>query len=263
MPSMDVNGITLNYRFDGPEDGPVLAMSNSLMSNYTMWDPQMLVLTEAGFRVLRYDTRGHGGSTASPAPYRIDLLGGDLVALLDALDIEWAHFCGLSLGGMVGQKLGADYPDRFRSLALCATAAYMPAPGIWDERIAQVRAGGLAEAADGSIERWFTDDARQSMPEAVAKTRAMILETSVEGFCGCSAAIRDLDQRESLSGITAPTVIIVGELDPATPVSASQLIHERIAGSTLAIVPGAKHLVSVEQAGAFNRVLLGHLDAHR
>lgn len=263
MPSKDINGIELNYRFDGPDTGPVLVMSNSLMSNYTMWDPQMPALIEAGFRALRYDTRGHGGSSASPAPYSIDMLSADPVALMDALDIPRAHFCGLSLGGMTGQKLGTSYPDRFASLALCATAAYIAGPAMWEERIAGVRAGGIASAVDGSIERWFTDAAIETMPEAIAKTREMMLGTSVEGFCGCSMAIRDMDQRESIRDITAATIVVVGELDPGTPVSASELIHAHIPGSTLVVIPDAKHFVNVEKADAFNRALLSHLEAHR
>lgn len=264
MPSMDVNGISLNYRFDGPDDGPALVMSNSLMSNYTMWDPQIPMLTGAGFRVLRYDTRGHGGSSASPAPYTIDMLGADAVGLMDALSIERAHFCGLSLGGMTGQKVGTDYADRFQSLALCATAAHMAAgPGAWEERISGARAGGMATQIDGSVERWFTDAAHQTMPDQIAKVRDMMLGTSVEGYSGCCLAIGDMDQRESIRAITAPTIVIVGELDPGTPVSASELIHEHIAGSELVVIPDAKHFVNVEKADAFNDALLGHLNAHR
>ena len=260
MPHMDANGISHHYRWDGPEDGPVVMLSNSLASNLTMWEPTLPALTGAGYRVLRYDSRGHGNTAVPDGPYTMELLAADVLALMDALALERVHFCGLSKGGMIGQTLGARHGDRLRSLTLCDTAAISPLP--WDDRIAATRAGGMESVVDGTLERWITPEGRASMPEWVEKIRAMILDTPVEGYCGSIAAIRDMDQRESIRAIETPTHVIVGEEDFGTPVEASQLIHQRIAGSKLTLVPKAAHLSNIDQPEAFNEALLGFLKAN-
>ena len=260
MPHLDANGIGHHYRWDGPEDGPVVMLSNSLASNLSMWEPNVPALTGAGYRVLRYDSRGHGNTAAPDGPYTMELLAADALGLLDALGLERVHFCGLSKGGMIGQTLGASHGDRLRSLTLCDTAAVSPLP--WDERIASTRAGGMETVVDGTLERWITPEGRANMPEWVEKIRAMILSTPVEGYCGSIAAIRDMDQRESIRAITTPTHVIVGEEDFGTPVEAARLIHERIAGSKLTIVPKAAHLSNVDQPAVFNDALLGFLKSN-
>ena len=261
MPNMDVNGTTLHYRFDGPEQAPVVMLSNSLASNLTMWDPQIAALTGAGFRVLRYDSRGHGQSAAPQGPYTIEMLADDAVGLMDALGLDKVRFCGLSKGGMVGQMLGAKHGGRLVSLVLCDTSAYMMAAGAaaWDERIATVREKGMAGVADGTIERWFTQPGRQRMADEVDKVRQMILNTPVEGFCASCAAIMGMDQREGNRAITSPTLVVVGEQDPATTVEMAQEIHGRIPASELVILPEAAHFSNVEQADGFNKALLGFL----
>ena len=263
MPTTEVNGTTLNYRFDGPEQGPVVMLSNSLASNLTMWDPQIEALTGAGFHVLRYDSRGHGQSAAPQGPYTMEMLAEDAVGLMDALELEKVRFCGLSKGGMVGQMLGAKHGDRLISLALCDTSAFMGGPGAaaWDERINTVREKGMGSVADATIDRWFTKPGQQRLPEDVEKVRQMILTTPVEGFCACCEAIKVMDQRESIRAIITPTLVIVGEDDPGTTVEMAQQIQQSIAGSQLVILPEAAHFCNVEQAGGFNKALLGFLNS--
>ncbi len=260
MERIDVNGTSLHYRIDGPSSGPTVMLSNSLASNLTMWDPQVPALTGAGFRVLRYDSRGHGQSAAPEGPYSMEKLADDAVALMDALELDKVHFCGLSKGGMVGQMLGTNRGDRLISLTLCDTAAHIPPPESWDERIAAVSAvGGMGNVVDAILERWFTKPGQARMPEEVAKVREMILATPVVGFSACCMAIREMDQRESIRAITTPTLVIVGEQDPGTTVEMARFIHERIEGSKLVILPEAAHLSNVEQSEGFNAALLDFL----
>jgi len=251
-----VNGTTIHYRFDGPETGSVVMLSNSLASNLTMWDNQIPALKAAGYRVLRYDSRGHGQSAATPGPYSIAMLAADVVGLLDFLHLGKVHFCGLSLGGMVGQVLGASYGDRLLTLTLCDTSALPPQPEIWDERIASVMKNGTKILVDTAIDRWITKAGQKRLPREAEKARQMILNTPAVGYCGCGAAIRDLDLRESIRSIKTRTLVIVGDEDEGTPVSAAEFIHGQIVGSKLMIIPAAAHLSNVEQAEIFNAALL-------
>jgi 3-oxoadipate enol-lactonase len=260
---MQSNGIALNYRWDGPVNGPVVVLSHSLGADLTMWEPQVTPLTAAGYRLLRYDHRGHGGSAAPEGPYTIDQLTADAVGLLDALGLERVHFCGLSMGGMVGQVLGARYGHRLNSLTLCSTSSHMPPPEVWNERIQLVGAKGLAAVVDATIDRWFTQPGQQRLPVAIGKIRATYLQTPVSGFLGCCVAIRDLDLRETILTITTPTLILVGEHDQGTPVSHARFIHERIPTSRLVVIPDAAHLQNVEQAEIFNQTLLTFIEEHR
>jgi 3-oxoadipate enol-lactonase len=260
MPQIQSNGIALNYRWDGPVNGPVVMLSHSLGADLSMWEPQVAPLTTAGYRLLRYDHRGHGGSAAPDGPYTIDQLAADAVGLLDALGLTQVHFCGLSMGGMVGQVLGARHGQRFRTLALCSTSSHMPPPELWNERIQLVGAKGLTAVVDATIDRWFTQPGQQRLPEAIQKIRATYLATPVAGFLGCCAAIRDLDLRETNRAITAPTLILVGEHDQGTPVAHARAINERIAGSRLVVIPDAAHLQNVEQAEIFTETLLAFLE---
>ena len=260
MPLAQVNETTLNYRFDGPEEGAVVMLSNSLASDLTMWDLQISTLVDAGYRVLRYDSRGHGRSAVPPGPYTIELLEADAVGLMDALGLEKVHFCGLSMGGMVGQMLGDRHGDRLISLALCSTAAHIASHEIWDERIEMVREKGMDAVVEATIDRWFTKAGQERLHSEVEKVRRMILNTSVDGFCACCAAIRDMDQRDAIRTISTRTLVVVGEHDPGTPVSAAEFIHERITSSELRVLSDAAHFVNVEQAKTFNITLLEFIE---
>ena len=257
------NGISIHYRFDGPESAPLVTMSHSLAANLDMWQWQMPALGD--YRVLRYDTRGHGGSDAPPGEYTLELLADDLFALLDALDIESTHYVGLSMGGMIGQSAALRDQSRFLTLSLCDTSSRIPPEvrPVWEERIATARDRGMEALVDPTIERWFSAGYRARHPEEVDKVRAMIRATRVDGYCGCSAAIARLDLTERLSAIDRPALLIVGEEDPGTPVAAHEAIRDRIEGSELVVLPGALHFSNVECQAEFNRALTGFLNRHR
>ena len=263
MNSLSVNGAQLHYQFDGDASAPVVLLSNSLASNLSMWASQVPALLAAGWRVLRYDTRGHGQSSVPPGPYSVEGLAADVLGLMDALKLTKVHFCGLSMGGMTGQMLATHHSARLHSLVLCATAAYMGPPELWAGRIKLVAEGGMAAAADGTISRWFTKRGQRQMPEQVAAVKAGILATPAAGFIACAGAIRDMDQRETIGAIRAPTLVMVGALDPGTTVEAARLMHTRIAGAELLIIPESQHFFNVEMAQQFNTGLLGFLARHR
>ena len=260
---VDANGISINYRFDGPESAPLVTMSHSLAANLDMWQWQMPALAE--YRVLRYDTRGHGGTDAPAGEYSLDTLADDLFALLDALAIESTHYVGLSMGGMIGQTAALKDQSRFRTLALCDTSSRIPpeARPVWDERIATAREQGMEPLVEPTIERWFSNAYRQSRATEVDKVRAMIRATRVDGYCGCCAAIARLDLSDRLSAIDRPVLLIVGEEDPGTPVAAHEVIRDRVTGSELVVLPEALHFSNVERQADFNRALVGFLDCHR
>ncbi|MEJ2658833.1 MAG: 3-oxoadipate enol-lactonase [Desulfobacterales bacterium] len=256
MPFADVNKTTLHYRLDGPEQGPVVMLSNALAADLAMWEFQVPALVQAGYRVLRYDSRGHGYSAVIEGPYSIEMLAADAVGLMDALDLEKVHFCGLSKGGMVGQMLGTNYGDRLMSLTLSSTAAYMAPKQIWDERIETVRKHGMAIVADATIDRWFTKAGQNRLASAVERIRRTILNTPVEGFCACCAAIRDMDQRETIRSVSTRTLVMVGEHDSGTPVEAAEFIHQGITSSELKVISDAAHFAQMEQSKIFNAALL-------
>ena len=256
MPFVEVNGTTLYFRFDGPEQGSVVMLSNALASDLTMWEFQVPALAEAGYRVLRYDSRGLGHSKVPEGPYSIEMLAADVVGLMDALGLEKVHFCGLSMGGMIGQMLGAQHGDRLISLTLSSTSAHMAPKEIWDERIETVRKGGMAVVVDATIARWFTLAGQARLASSVEKVRRVILNIPVKGFCACCAAIRDMDQRETLRTVSTPTLVMVGKNDSGTPVSAAEQIHQGITSSVLTIIPDAAHFVQMEQSSIFNHALL-------
>lgn len=259
MPTLARPGFTLHYQLDGAAGAPTVMLSNSLASALGMWTAQVPALLAAGFQVLRYDTRGHGQSGAPAAPWSIADLAGDALELLDALGIAKVHFCGLSLGGMTGQWLGTRHGDRLRSLSLCATAAFAGPPEVWLDRIAQVEAKGMAAVCEGTINRWFTAAGQVAAADAVAPIRAQILATPVAGYTGCGGAIAAMDQRESITAIRTPTLVMVGADDPSTPVAASEFLQRQIPGAQLVVVPDAMHLFNVERADEFNRALLAFL----
>jgi len=254
------NGIQMNYELSGKKDGPIVMLSHALGSSLLMWNPQRKVL-EPRFQVLRYDVRGHGRSEAPPGAYTLDLLAEDAVALLDALAIDNVHWVGLSMGGMIGQSVALNYPKRLNSLALCDTAAAIApeAQPLWQERIDAVRGKGVESQVDLTLERWFTPSFLKLNPPMLEVIRREFLATPAKGFLGCTEAIRKLNYLDRLSEIKIPTLIMVGEDDPGTPVSASEAMHQRIHNAKLVIIKSARHLTNVEQPEIFNTNLLTFL----
>jgi 3-oxoadipate enol-lactonase len=257
---MKTKEVETYYEISGREDRPVVVLSHSLASSLRMWDPQM-EMVRSHFRVLLYDTRGHGQSEATPPPYTLEELAEDAIGLLDALKIERVHWVGLSMGGMIGQAIALNYPQRLLSLSLCDTSSIVPPEmqPVWEERIEGVRTIGMTSQLEATMERWFTASYLQSNSPMLRLIKEEFLATSREGYIGCASAIRRLNYLDRLSEIELPTLIMVGEDDPATPVSASQAIHERIKESKLVVLPSCRHLSNVEQAEAFNRHLLEFL----
>jgi len=249
MPIKTINGEPFNIMVEGKADGPVLLFSNSLSSNLSMWDAQAEALKEA-FRIVRYDSRGHGKSVAPAEPYSIPQLGRDVLAILDSLKVEKAHFCGLSKGGMVGQWLLTHHRDRIDKAVLANTAAQMPPPDLWNGRIRNVTRNGMAAIVDATIERWFTKGFVERAPKEIAAIRKMIAATPAAGYCGCAAAIRDMDQRESIRAIANPVLLISGAHDPATTPAMMELMKERIKGAQWVSLDAA-HISNIEQAEAF------------
>ncbi|MCE5335575.1 MAG: alpha/beta fold hydrolase [Desulfobacteraceae bacterium] len=256
-----VGDVTLNYEIEGPREAPVVTLSHSLASALPVWDFQAIALRGAN-RVLRVDARGHGGSSAPPGPYTIEMISRDIIGLLDYLEIRQTHFVGISMGGMIGQVLGARYPERIGKLVLCDTSGHTPpeAVPIWQERIARVERAGLSAVADETLERWLSEEFRRSRPEIARRIRDMIVNTPVAGYVGCCHAISGWDNLAELSGIRARTLIMVGEKDESAPVSAAEVLRREIGGSELCVIPGARHLPNIEAAALFNQKLTRFLD---
>lgn len=249
------DGAAIAWTLDGPEDRPVLLLSNSLGTSRAMWQPQLPAFT-ARYRVLRYDTRGHGQSAGTPGDYGLDRLGRDAVNLLDALGFDEVDFCGLSLGGMTGQWLGIFAPERVRRLVLANTSACMGPPASWQARMDLVRREGMAAIAEAVIARWFTPAFAGS--PAAAEVLETLLNTNPAGYAGCCAAIRDMDMRRIVPLIDRPTLVISGLQDPATPPEHAALLHQAITGSALASLD-ASHLSNIEQPEAFAEAVLAFL----
>ncbi|MDZ7895812.1 MAG: 3-oxoadipate enol-lactonase [Sphingobium sp.] len=248
------DGCAIAWRMDGPADAPVLMLSNSLGTDMHMWDAQIAAWS-ARFRVLRYDQRGHGRSGAPSGSYSIDRLGRDAIELLDALGIDKVDFCGLSLGGMIGQWLGVRATDRLRRLVLANTSSFMGPPSAWDARIELVRQQGMEPLTQASVARWFTPEFAQTGRAAIAPVEAMLLATSPDGYAGSCAAIRDMDMRRMIALIETPALIIGGTLDPATPPPHSEALAAGIAGAQLLMLDAA-HLSNVELPEAFAQAVL-------
>ncbi len=249
MALMQLGNHAMHYALTGSRAAPVLLLSNSLGTNFSMWDAQLAEFDKY-FCVLRYDTRGHGGSTVTPGPYSFDQLGDDVVALLDALKIEEAYFCGLSMGGMTGLWLGLHATKRFRKLVISSASARFGTVDSWDNRIAAVREGGMASIASQVVERWFTKEFREQTPVMVSATRQMIEATSAEGYVSCCAALRDSDLRDEIAGIRVPTLIISGSQDPAAPPADGKYLAGKIPGAEYLELDAA-HLSNVEKASEF------------
>jgi len=257
MPMIDADGCLINVSVEGRDGGPTLMLSNSLGCTLQMWEPQMKALTQV-FRVIRYDRRGHGKSSVPPGPYSMERFGRDVLAILDELDIDKTHWCGLSMGGMVGQWLAAHAPECFDRFVLSNTACYYAEPTKWLERIDAVKKGGIAAVADAVIAGWLTQDFRERAPDIAARMKAMLLASPVEGYLACCEALSTLDQRELLAKIKSPTLVIAGRHDMATPISAGELIRSQIPGASMTIIDAA-HISNVEQPQAFADTVVGFL----
>jgi 3-oxoadipate enol-lactonase len=253
---------------DGPADKPVLVLGNSLGTSRAVWDPQVPALA-ARFRLLRYELPGHGGpvpgaarepAPAVPAgPYSIGELGSSVLALLDRYGAGRVHYAGISIGGMIGLWLAAHAPARIGALALCCTSAHLPPVSGWLARAEQVRAAGTASVTAQSLGRWFTEPFVRSAPATVAAHAAALEATDPEGYAGCCTAIAAMDLRQDLRSITAPTLVIAGSEDPATPPAHGALIASQIRGARLLVIRGAAHLANVQAPGPVTAALLGHL----
>lgn len=243
----------------GDERGIPVLLSHSILSSSTMWNEQATLLAARGMRVVCMDTRGHGGSAASPPPYAMDDLVADTIAVLDALQIARVHFVGLSLGCMTGFGLGIRHADRVASLCLCDGRADAPADyaAPWNDRIASAKRDGCGSLAVSTTERWFGKDFLAAHPQLAQRFRDDAAATSVDGFVGCAQAIQKLDYLPQVGRISAPTTLVVGANDGPLP-QVMQAIQELIAGSVLEVIPGAGHLPNIDQPDAFNAALLRH-----
>jgi len=248
---------------EGPSDAPALIFSNSLGSTLVTWDPQARELSR-DFRVVRYDHRGHGDSPVPAGPYQISDLGGDVLWFMDRLGISRAHFCGLSMGGMVGMWLGAHAPDRIdRLVLLCTSARFAPAEA-WAKRAVTVRARGTGAVADAVVGRWFTPPYAAANPDVIDRMRAMIAATPAEGYAACCGVVERTDLYPDLPSIKAPTLVIAGADDPAAPPDLSRAIAAEVPDSRVAVVEHAAHLANLEQPRTVTNMIRAHIaDASR
>lgn len=249
--------VDVHVEATGPDDAPVVVLSGSLGSTLAMWDPQVPALAER-FRVVRYDHRGHGKSPVPPGPYELADLGEDVVALLDRLGVARAHFAGLSLGGFVGMWLAAHRPERVDRLALMCTSAFMGPPGNWAARAATVRAEGTVAISETVVSRWLTSSFAAANPAAVTYLQEMVTATPDTGYAECCGAIERMDLTGDLASITAPTLVIAGTEDPATPPEHAERIVAGVRDARLAVLGPAAHLASFERADLVNPLLLAH-----
>ena len=255
MSAVDVHAVV-----EGPPDRPAVVLSPSLGSSLDMWEPQAAAL-RGRFRVIRYDHRGHGRSPVPPAPYQIADLATDVVRLLDRLDIPAAHFCGISLGAMTGIVLAATHPRRVRRLVLCCTAARMPTPEAYGQRAAAVRREGTVAIADSVVARWVTPGFTADQPELIRRLQAMVADTPDEGYAACCEALERMDLRGLLPRISAPTLLIAGAEDSATPPDQAERIAAGIPNAQVQVLSPAAHLASIEQPETVTRLLVSHLTA--
>ena len=251
MPIAQVNGCRINYELAGPANAPALVLSNSLGSNFGMWDAQMPAFAKT-HRVLRYDTRGHGQSEVTPSPYTFEQLGRDVLALADSLNIDYFSFCGLSMGGLTGLWIALHAAKRLRKLALCSTGAKIGTADAWNARIEAVRKNGTKSIAAATMERWFTTSFRDREPQTVERIQKMVESTRPEGFIACCEALREADFRESIKQIRTPTLVLSGTHDPGTPPADGKFIASQIPGARYAELDAA-HLCNIEQREQFTQ----------
>ena len=249
------DNIHLHYRVDGPPDAPAVLFLNSIGTDLRLWDLQAAALAER-FRVIRYDARGHGRSDCPPGPYSMERLAQDALAILDALEIEWAHVCGLSLGGIVALWLAIHQPSRIGRAVFANTAARVGSPEVWDAQIAALQASGVVTIDDGVVATFLSAGFCEREPDLTRQVREMLQATSLNGYVGCFAALRDTDLRHLASTIDAQSLVIGGELDEATPPALAEDLHAAIVPSELMVIPGVAHLSNLEAPDLFNRRLL-------
>jgi 3-oxoadipate enol-lactonase / 4-carboxymuconolactone decarboxylase len=258
VPAVEVEGARIHYETIGPSQAPVLVLANSLGTTTSMWQEQVAALSQR-FLVVRYDHRGHGRSSATPGPYTIGLLGGDCLAVLDAVGAERASLLGLSIGGAVALWVAAHAPERVDRLVLCCTAPAFPPPEQWAERAARVRQGGVAQLLDPLMGRWFTDSFADPGGSVRQRVDAMLKSVEPEGYAGCCEALGTMDQTAELAAIVAPTLVIAGAEDPVVPPAVAVGLSSGIAGSSLLVLGGAAHLANIEQPARFNEAVISHL----
>ncbi|CAG2133817.1 3-oxoadipate enol-lactonase 2 [Cupriavidus campinensis] len=258
MPFAELADVKLHYRFDGDESLPVLVLSNSLGTSLDMWQPQIPALTQR-FRVLRYDTRGHGQSSVTEGPYSIAQLGGDVIALLDHLGLQRVHFCGLSMGGITGMWLGVHHGDRLDKLILCNTAAYIGPPENWTNRAAAVERDGVASIATAVVDKWLTPDFAAQQADLVQTLRTMLGATDARGYAANCRAVRDSDLRNDVQRIATPTLVIAGTGDIPTPPADGRYLAETIPDAKYVELYAA-HLSNLQQVEGFNQAVLAFLD---
>jgi 3-oxoadipate enol-lactonase len=251
---LEIDGVGIAYRLDGADTAEAVVLINSLGTDLSLWDPQMEELTRH-FRVVRYDCRGHGESDVPWIPTSIGRLGADLVALLDHLNVERAHLCGISLGGFTALWVAAYHADRVARAVFANTAARLGSTQSWDERIRAVRAGGMAAISETVVGRFLGAPFRAAHPDVTRRITDMVEATSADGYVAVCAALREADLRDVVSRIRAPSLIIAGELDQSTPLRQSQELHTFIEGSELVVLPDAAHLTNVEQAEKFTPIV--------
>jgi 3-oxoadipate enol-lactonase len=246
------------HALDGPPGAPVLVLGNSLGTSTAVWNQQAGQF-RTSFRLLRYELPGHGGTPAAPGPYTIDGLGAGVLDLIDSLGVDQLAYCGISLGGMIGMWLAAHAPERITALGLVCTSAYLPPASGWLARAEQVRASGLASVASAVIGRWFTPEYAAAAPGVIDSFRTEFERTDPAGYAGCCVAIAGMDQRASLAAITAPTLVIAGAEDPATPPEHAEVIARSVPGARLDVIDRAAHLAPVSEPGRVTAALLSHL----
>jgi len=257
MPFNDSEGIRLHYELSGASGKPVLVLSNSLGADLSMWEPQLAALAPR-FAILRYDNRGHGQSSAPAGSCAIDDLGRDLLHLLDTLGIERVSFCGLSMGGVIGQWLGIHASHRIDKLVLANTAAKIGVSEVWNARIELVLREGVAPVIPGTLERWFTSGFHAANPAVIRATAAMIASTNMAAYAACCGAIRDADFRPSLAKIHTPALVIAGAYDPVTTPQDGRYLADHIPAASYVELHAA-HLSNVEAPTEFNAALLDFL----
>ncbi len=263
---INLDGRRLYYDLNGPEDGPVVCFTHSLSSDGGMWAEQLPPLLAAGYRVLRLDMRGHGGSDPVAGDYTMEALADDVATALDALGIDKVQYIGLSIGGMLGQAFTIKHGQRLISAMFCDTAPKSP-PGAaeaWGPRMDTVRqAGSLAPLADGTLERWFTDAYKPRNPGRWQQIHATVAGTTAAGYLGCAAAIMDFDFEPALPSVTVPTLVVCGADDEGTPPVGNKRIAELLPNGRYEEIANARHFPNVEHPDVFNAIMMGWLDGQR
>ena len=257
-----INGIVLHHQILGRGDGPALVFINSLGTDFRIWQDVVPAFMDR-FRIVLYDKRGHGLSDAPPAPYSLDDHADDLIALLDHLKIGKAALVGLSVGGMISQRIAVRAPERVQAITLCCTAAKIGTPELWAERIAAVENGGIDPIADNALQRWFTPLFRETRADEVAGWRNMLVRSPAHGYAGTCAAIRDADLRPDAGRIKAPTLCVAGDQDGSTPADVVKGMAELIPGARFALIDGAGHIPCVEKPAVLSKLISQHLQEAR